>query len=173
MNQVQLRAAAQAPAVDRPTPGPRYWPRYGPITSGPVLALLAAAAGVGTLAIRIALHGAAFDLFGDEVIYADLGRSVITGGFPRFFGVVFFLHGPAFFYLESGWSWLAGKPPGLVAWIYEMRMLNAMLAGATAVVLVQLTAGSARCGPACWPGRCSPWTRSASGRTTGCCSRRR
>jgi len=140
VNQVQLRSTTQAPATARPRSGPRYWPRYGPITSGPVLALLAAAAGVGTLAIRIALHGAAFDLFGDEVIYADLGRSVVTGGFPRFFGVVFFLHGPAFFYLESAWSWLAGKPPGLVAWIYEMRMLNAMLAGATAVVLVQLTA---------------------------------
>lgn len=114
MNQVQLRSTAQIPAVDRPRPGPwsrpRSWPQHGPITSGPVLALLAVAVGAGTLAIRIALHGAAFDLFGDEVIYADLGRSVITGGFPRFFGVVFFLHGPAFFYLESGWSWLAGKP---------------------------------------------------------------
>ena len=171
MNQVQLRYTAQAAAVDRPRC--RAGPRYGPITSGPILALLAAAVGVGTLAIRVALHGAAFDLFGDEVIYADLGRSVITGGFPRFFGVVFFLHGPAFFYLESGWSWLAGKPPGLVAWIYEMRMLNAMLAGATAVVLVQLTARVSSLRPACWPVRCSPWTRSASGRTTGCCSRRR
>jgi Dolichyl-phosphate-mannose-protein mannosyltransferase len=144
LNQVQLRAMPQALPVDRPRPGPRPGlsrrPRYGPITSGPVLALLAAAVGVGTLAIRIALHSAAFDLFGDEVIYADLGRSVVTGGFPRFFGVVFFLHGPAFFYLESGWAWLAGKPAGLVALIYEMRMLNAMLAAATAVVLVQLTA---------------------------------
>jgi 4-amino-4-deoxy-L-arabinose transferase-like glycosyltransferase len=132
VNQVQLRATTQAPTEGRP--------RYGPITSGPVLAVLAAAVGVGTLAIRIALHGAAFDLFGDEVIYTDLGRSVINGGFPRFFGIVFFLHGPAFFYLESGWSWLAGKPASLMAWVYEMRMLNAMLAGATAVVLVQLTA---------------------------------
>jgi len=136
LNQVQLRAAAQTAAAVRP----RDAPPDSPVTSGLVLALTAAAVGVATLAIRIALHGAAFDLFGDEVIYADLGRSVITGGFPRFFGVVFFLHGPAFFYLESGWSWLAGKPPGLVTWIYEMRMLNAMLAGATAVVLVQLTA---------------------------------
>lgn len=136
VNQVRLRAAAQAPVADRPRAGPRR----EPIRSGLVLALVAAGVGVATLAIRIAMHSTAFDLFGDEVIYTDLGRSVVTGGFPRFFGVVFFLHGPAFFYLESGWAWLAGKPAGVVAWIYEMRMLNAMLAGATAVVLVQLTA---------------------------------
>jgi hypothetical protein len=84
------------------------------------------------------LHGRSFDLFGDEVIYGDLGRTVISGGFPRFFGEVFFLHGPGFFYLEGGWAWLAGKPPTLMAWIYEMRTLNALLAAATAAVLVVL-----------------------------------
>ena len=54
MNHVQLRAAAQAGAAGRPgaaAPG-------RPATSGLGLALTAAAVGVATLAIRVALHGA-------------------------------------------------------------------------------------------------------------------
>jgi 4-amino-4-deoxy-L-arabinose transferase-like glycosyltransferase len=101
-----------------------------------------------TLLIRLALHGHSFDVFGDEVIYADIGRSVASGGFPRFDGQLFFLHGPGFFYLEAGWERLLGNQPDLIAQIYQMRMLNALLAGATAVVLVLLAAraGSLRAG---------------------------
>jgi len=100
-----------------------------------------------TLFVRLAMHDRSFDLFGDEVIYTDLGRSVISGGFPRFYGP-FFLHGPAFFYLEAGWARIEGYPGSLMGWIYEMRMLNCVLAGATAVVLVLLTtrASSPRAG---------------------------
>ncbi len=110
------------------------------VSSRRALAIVSSAAGAVALIIRLALHGSSFDVFGDEVIYTDLGRSVISGGFPRFEGTVFFLHGPAFFYLEAGWARLAGNQPSLVAWIYEMRVLNALLAGATAVVLVVLAA---------------------------------
>jgi hypothetical protein len=100
-------------------------------------ALAAATVGSLTLVIRLALHGQSFDLFGDEVIYTQLGRSVINGGFPSFEGP-FFLHGPAFFYLEAGWARLLGSPHDLMGWIYEMRTLNALIAGATAAVLVVL-----------------------------------
>jgi hypothetical protein len=112
------------------------------------LTLVAVGAAVLTLIIRLALHESAFDVFGDEVIYADIGRSVVSGGFPRFYGEPFFLHGPAFFYLEAGWAHLLGTPAGLVPWIYEMRTLNAVLAAGTAAVLVLLAsrAGSLRAG---------------------------
>jgi Dolichyl-phosphate-mannose-protein mannosyltransferase len=106
---------------------------------------VAAVAGALTLVIRVALHGNSFDLFGDEVIYSALGRSVVDGGFPNFYGP-FFLHGPAFFYLEAGWARLYGSslsgvslykiPHDLIGLIYEMRTLNALIAAATAVVLV-------------------------------------
>jgi 4-amino-4-deoxy-L-arabinose transferase-like glycosyltransferase len=116
-------------------------------TIGPVRApsrrapgFLAAAVGVGALIIRLALHGNSFDLFGDEVIYNALGRSVATGGLPRFGNQVFLLHGPGFFYLEGAWQRLFGDPAGLMAQIYQMRMLNALLAGVTAVVMVLLAA---------------------------------
>ncbi len=66
------------------------------------VAAVAAVAGGVTLLIRLALHTRSFDLFGDEVVYTDLGRSVIFGGLPRFEGGPFFLHGPGFFYLEAG-----------------------------------------------------------------------
>ena len=81
-------------------------------------------------------------------MYSELGRSVISGGFPHYQGSAFFLHGPAFFYLEAGWARLTGPPPGLMAWIYDVRMLNGLLAGVTAVVLVLLAvrAGSLRTG---------------------------
>jgi 4-amino-4-deoxy-L-arabinose transferase-like glycosyltransferase len=105
--------------------------------------LVAAAFGGLTLLIRLVLHGQAFDLFGDEVIYNALGRSVVHGGFPTFEGGAFFLHPPGFFYLEAGWARLLGTPAGLIAQIYQMRILNALLAGATAVVLVLLATRAA------------------------------
>ena len=46
-------------------------------------AVVAAIAGGVTLLVRLALHVRGFDLYGDEVIYTDLGRSVISGGLPR------------------------------------------------------------------------------------------
>jgi len=104
------------------------------------LTTVAAAAGGITLLLRLALAGGSFDLFGDEVIYTDLGHSVASGGFPRIDGQLFFLHPPGFFYLEAGWEWLLGHQPGMIAGVYQMRMLNALLAAATAVVLVLLVA---------------------------------
>jgi hypothetical protein len=116
------------------------------------VALVASVAGAVTLLIRLALHGSSFDLFGDEVIYTNIGRSVIDGGFPRFHGQLFFLHGPGFFYLEAGWERLLGSQPSLMGWIYQMRTLNALLAAASAVALVLL---AARAG--------SLWTGAAAG----------
>jgi len=120
--------------INRPAAVPRARSRAGAV------AIVAVVAGGVTLLIRLAMHRRSFDLFGDEVIYTDLGRSVISGGFPRFDGGAFFLHGPGFFYLEAGWARLAGNQPDLMGWIFEMRTLNALLAGATAVTLVLLAA---------------------------------
>jgi glycosyltransferase involved in cell wall biosynthesis len=122
--------------------------RVGPHTRA--VALVASIAGAVTLLVRLALHGSSFDLFGDEVIYTNIGRSVINGGFPRFHGQLFFLHGPGFFYLEAGWERLLGSQSSLMSWIYQMRTLNALLAAASAVALVLLAdrAGSLWAGAA-------------------------
>ena len=112
-------------------------------------ALAWAAVGLGLLAavVRLALIPRSFDLFGDEVIYSDLGHSVTNGGFPRLQGP-FFLHGPASStWRQAGSTWSAGRP----TWSSgstRCASLNALLAGATAVVLVLLAAraGSLRAG---------------------------
>ena len=114
------------------------------------VAAVAAAIGGLALIIRLVLDFHSFDLFEDEVIYTDIGRSVVSGGWPRFYGTAFFLHGPGFFYLEAGWTRVLGNQPGLMAGVNEMRLLNALLAAATAVVLVLLAtrASSLRAGVA-------------------------
>ena len=111
-------------------------------SSGRNLAIIAAVAGGVTLLIRLALHGRSFDVFGDEILYFDLGLSVTSGGFPRYLGP-FFLHGPGFFYLEAGWARAIGQQPSLMSWIYDMRSLNAVVAAATAPILVTVTTRAA------------------------------
>ncbi len=117
---------------------------------GRAAALVAAAAGLATLLLRLAMHTRSFDLFGDEVIYADMGRGVMSGGFPRYTGQVFFLNGPAFFYLEAAWAHLLGSPATMMGRVFQARALNSLLAAATAAVLVLLAtrAASLRAGVA-------------------------
>jgi hypothetical protein len=101
-------------------------------------------AGVVSLGIRLALFSYSFDLFGDEVIYVKLGRSVYNGGFPSFPTSAnqpptpFFLHGPLFFYLESAWMRLWFNQTTLWTQVLQMRILNILLAAVTTVVLVLL-----------------------------------
>ena len=129
--------AAGAPPVTQPA-APR----------ARAIAAVAAAAGALTVLVRLALAWRSFDLFGDEVVYTDLGHSVVSGGFPRNVEGPFFLHPPGFFYLEAGWTRLLGYPSSPIAQVAEMRTLNVLLAGATSVVLVLLAtrAGSLRAG---------------------------
>lgn len=101
---------------------------------------VATAVGCLALSLRLILAYHSFDLFGDEVIYTELGRSVALGGFPRFDGQLFFLHPPAFFYLEAVWQRLLGNTPNLVGQIYEMRTLNALIAGVTGALMVLMAA---------------------------------
>jgi hypothetical protein len=140
----RLPAASPARPARLPAASPARPARPLDLIAG----LVASAFGVVTLIVRLALHARSFDLFGDEVIYTDLGRSVISGGFPRFYGP-FFLHGPGFFYLEAGWARLAGSPGSLMGWIYEMRMLNGLIAAGTAVVLVLLARRASSLRTAC------------------------
>jgi 4-amino-4-deoxy-L-arabinose transferase-like glycosyltransferase len=111
-------------------------------------AAMAAALGVLAVLVRLALYRRSFDLYGDEVVYTELGRSVISGGFPNYQGSAFFLHGPGYFYLESLWARITGPPPGLLTWVFDVRALNGLLAGATATALALLAAraGSRRTG---------------------------
>lgn len=134
-NPSRLPDSRRRPDLTRPDPVRRPDRSRRPDPSRSLIALVAALVGTLTLVIRLALHGNSFDLFGDEVIYSDLGHSVVNGGFPQFDGP-FFLHGPGFFYLEAGWARLLASPHDVMGLVYQMRMLNALIAAATAVVLL-------------------------------------
>jgi hypothetical protein len=111
------------------------WYRRHPTAA---VATLAGTAFLVTMLVRLVNIDASVDVNDDEAYYRDIGVSVGSGGFPRYLGSLFLLHPPGFFYLEAGWQQLFGYRPDLIAGIYEMRQLNALLAGATAAVVVLL-----------------------------------
>ncbi|WP_149182506.1 phospholipid carrier-dependent glycosyltransferase [Streptomyces sp. TRM49041] len=102
------------------------------------VALLAMAAFLLTGAVRLVGVGPSADLFVDELIYRELGMSAAQGGFPRNEDGLFFLHPPGFFYLQAGWGELFGFEPDVVTGVYDIRVLNALLAACTAVLLLLL-----------------------------------
>ena len=104
--------------------------------------------GVLALVVRLVGIGPSQDIFVDEPLYVALGQSVRSGGFPMVNGGRFFLHPPGFFYLEAAWERLFGFRPDVVAGVYEMRALNAVLAAATAAALVLLVARAGSLWPA-------------------------
>ncbi|MFF7790421.1 phospholipid carrier-dependent glycosyltransferase [Streptomyces sp. NPDC007991] len=99
---------------------------------------VAGSAALLTGVVRVLGFGRSADVWVDEVYYWHIGHSVKAGGFPRYRGDLFFLHPPGFFYLEGTWERLFGWRPDVISGVYEMRLLNALLASVTAVVLVLL-----------------------------------
>lgn len=100
----------------------------------------AAGAALLTVALRLFQSSRAGDLFIDEPIYRRLGDSAAAGGFPRTDEGLFFLHPPGYFYVEAGWTKLVGAHSDVIAGVYSSRVLNALLAGVTAALLVFLVA---------------------------------
>ncbi|MFI8962792.1 ArnT family glycosyltransferase [Streptomyces sp. NPDC053493] len=127
-----------APATGRPgEPDRPAERRRGRPVPTVVYALCVAAL---TVALRLVDVGRASDLFVDESIYQELGRSAVRGGFPATPEGLFFLHPPGFFYLEAGWMKLFGEHPDVIAQVHSLRVLNALLAGVSAALLVALVA---------------------------------
>lgn len=102
--------------------------------------MVAGSAALLTGLVRVLGFGPSADVWVDEVYYWHIGHSVEAGGFPRYQGDLFFLHPPGFFYLEGTWERLFGWRPDVISGVYEMRLLNALLASVTVVVLVLLVA---------------------------------
>ncbi|MDH6137102.1 hypothetical protein P3T37_006534 [Kitasatospora sp. MAA4] len=101
-------------------------------------ALLAGTAFALTAVLRLIGIGPSGDLFIDELIYRQVGHSAALGGFPQASGTPFFLHPPAFFYLEAAWEKLFGYSPDTVTAVHDMRPLNALFAAGTAALIVVL-----------------------------------
>jgi 4-amino-4-deoxy-L-arabinose transferase-like glycosyltransferase len=112
------------------------------------MAVLAAGVFLLTTALRMVKVGRSADLFVDELIYRQLGVSAAQGGFPRTSEGLFFLHPPGYFYVEAAWGKLVGISPDLVTGVYQARLVNVLLGGATAVLVLLLVtmAGSRTAG---------------------------
>ncbi|RSS56862.1 glycosyltransferase family 39 protein [Streptomyces sp. WAC01280] len=130
--------AATAAAVEPVSP-PRPRPRDRDRMPVPTVVWAALAAAV-TTCLRLLQIGRAGDLFVDETIYRRLGVSAGQGEFPRTDEGLFFLHPPGHFYMEAGWIRLVGDHSDVIASVHSMRVLNALLAGVTAALIVFLVA---------------------------------
>ncbi|MEV7569086.1 phospholipid carrier-dependent glycosyltransferase [Streptomyces tanashiensis] len=128
----------RAPAGSAPeaSASPRPRGRRGPVPTF----VYAAVAALLTVTLRLVESGRAGDVFIDEPIYRRLGDSAAAGGFPRTSEGLFFLHPPGYFYVEAGWTKLVGEHPDIIAGVHSSRVLNALLAGVTAALLVFLVA---------------------------------
>ncbi|MFF9852537.1 phospholipid carrier-dependent glycosyltransferase [Streptomyces litmocidini] len=133
---VPRTASAPVGTASASSPSARPHRRRGPLPAG----VYAALAALLTVALRLVEIGRAGDVFVDEPIYRRLGDSAAAGGFPRTGEGLFFLHPPGYFYVEAGWTKLVGGHADVIAGVHSSRVLNSLLAGVTAALLVLLVA---------------------------------
>ncbi len=129
----QSLAPAGEPSGPEERPRPAAW-RHA-LSSAPVLA-----AALGGLALLVRSVGLtrSFELWIDEIHYADLGASLSRGEMPALADGPFFLHPPGFFALEAAVIRLLGLQTGDgMELVYDLRWLTATL-GAVSVALAYL-----------------------------------
>lgn len=124
-------------------------------------AALAALLAVGlTAALRAVRLGPSFNIFIDEVTYVQLAQNAVGPAGVSLYGRPFFLHPPAFFYLEGAYLAVVRQPGALIAQIYAARglvVLFAALSAALVFVIVRRCAGTAAAGLAALLFACDPF----------------
>jgi 4-amino-4-deoxy-L-arabinose transferase-like glycosyltransferase len=88
--------------------------------------------------LRMGNLGRSWDIFGDEIIYLELSKSVARGAGITLGNGPFYLHPPGVFFLEAAYLKLFGVSGGLIQQIYEARYLNVTLAAITAFAIFWL-----------------------------------
>jgi hypothetical protein len=106
--------------------------RANPSTVLSVLALVLAAFGVRSVGLTTG-----FELWVDEMLYAELGASLARGELPNLPDGPFFLHPPGFFVVEAVAIHLFGIAGGSMELVYQLRWLSAF-AGALSIGLIFL-----------------------------------
>jgi hypothetical protein len=133
-----------APAAT-PAAGSR-WQRVAASPAALAVTLSALAFGVRSIGLT-----RAFELWVDEMLYADLGASVSRGELPRLPDGPFFLHPPGFFLLEGGVIKLFGLPTAdSMNLVYDLRWLSAALGALTIGLVFLLIRRVAGTWPAVW-----------------------
>lgn len=98
----------------------------------PTLALI-----IGALGVRAGGLMTSFELWVDEMVYAELGASVARGELPNLPDGPFFLHPPGFFLVEGLVIRVLGITGTSMDLVYELRWIGAV-AGAVSVGLLYL-----------------------------------
>ena len=91
--------------------------------------------GVVTFTLRAVRLDVSWDIFVDEISYLRISQSVAQGAGMKLYGDAFYLHPPAYFFLESVFIKLFPPTGDLIHQIYDVRYLNAALAALSAVAL--------------------------------------
>ena len=110
----------------------------------PMVVVVAGAVFALTAVLRLVGIGSSADIFTDEVLYRDIGHNTVVHGYPYEGGSPFFLHPPGFFYLLAGWEYAFGFESNAIMSVYDMRVLNALLAAGTAAALTVVVARASR-----------------------------
>ncbi len=101
----------------------------------PIPALLVA---VATILLRAINLGRSWDIFVDEISYLRLSQSVAQDLTVKLYGGTFYLHPPAFFFVQAGWLRLLRPSGPVIEQVYAVRPLVVLLAAASAVLLYSL-----------------------------------
>lgn len=126
LSAIKFRLGAGSGPLGRP-------PRWALRT--PTFAVLLAVLVLATVGLRLWHETSAFELFIDEVEYADLGNSFADGRGPELFGDPFFLHPPLVFAL-LGWVIGAPVPHMTVDFVLGLRWVNLFFAAANTLLVV-------------------------------------
>ena len=94
--------------------------------------------GCATFVLRAIHLDRSWDIFVDEISYLRLSQSVAENLDVTLYGDPFYLHPPLFFFLEGAYMKLLPPTGDLIHQIYDLRYVNVVLAGLTAVVLFGL-----------------------------------
>jgi hypothetical protein len=107
--------------------------------------LISLTLGIAAFALRSIGLSRSFELWVDEMLYADLGASVSRGEIPNLPDGPFFLHPPGFFLVEGTVMKILGINDDPMSMVYDLRWLNATLGALTialAFLLVRRVAGT-------------------------------
>ncbi|MBV9162158.1 MAG: phospholipid carrier-dependent glycosyltransferase [Pseudonocardiales bacterium] len=126
---------------------PRALARRVSSPSGVTRVALLSAIIIGSMAFAVRSIGLSrsFELWVDEMLYAELGRSVSRGEFPTLPDGPFFLHPPGFFLVEGAVIKIFGISGDSMSVVYDLRWLSAALGAisvALAFLLVRRVAGT-------------------------------
>ena len=100
--------------------------------------LIAIAVGLVTVGLRAVNLRTSYELFIDEVTYADIGRSFAAGDGSQLYDKPFHLHPPLFFMVLGLVTRIFGQSSDAVLAVLDLRWINLGFAFVTAMALVLL-----------------------------------